>query len=133
MPHVPPPTGLFISAKRHSRIHHSIAVDPDGAGTKLGRNSVSLGDVAGPHPGGEAVGCIVRFRNEVIDIFEWNSGDDGPEDFLLHDLHFFVGVDEDCGLHKITLVTLAATADRGLRAFRISGFEIAANAVELLF
>ena len=67
MPHVPSPTGLFISTKRHSRIHDAIAVDPDGAGTKLGRNSVSLGDVTGPHPGGEAVGCVVRFRDEVID------------------------------------------------------------------
>ena len=79
MSHVAPPTGLFISAKRHSRIHDSIAVDPDSAGAKLGRNSVSLGDVACPHPGGEAVGCVVRFRNEVIDIFERNGGNDGPE------------------------------------------------------
>ena len=71
--------------------------------------------------------------DDFIHVAEGHGGDDRPEDFFLHDFHLVVGVDEDGGLDEIALVAVARAAGGGLRAFLHAGFEIAANAIELLF
>ena len=89
--------------------------------------------VARPDACCEAVDRVIRARDDFVDVAERSGGDDGPEDFFLHHFHVVVGIDEDGGLHEVALVAFARTAGGGLRAFLDSRFEIAADAIELLF
>src|ERR1700723_1148040 len=131
--HFAAPSGLLIAAEGHRRIKHVVAIDPDGPRPKQRSSTVRLADVASPDAGGQTILGGVGLGDEVVHILEWDGGDHGPEDFFPHDLHLFVGVDQDRGLDEVALLSLAAASDRGLGTFRVSGFQIAAHAIHLLF
>ena len=71
--------------------------------------------------------------DDFVHVAERSGGDDGPEDFFLHHLHVVVGIHEDGGLDEVALVAFAGTTDGGFGAFLDARFEIAADAIELLF
>src|SRR5215471_16765881 len=94
---------------------------------------MSFLNVASPDAGGEAVGSVIGLSDKFVGVAEGDGGDDGTEDFFLHDLHLRVGVDQHRRLDEVALVAMAVAADYGPRAFTETGFEIRADAVELFF
>ena len=131
MAHFAAPAGLLVSAERHGRIENAVAVDPDRSRAKFGRDTMRLLDVPRPDGRREAKLRVVGLRDQIVHVAERHDRHDWSENFLAHDLHLLVGVDEHRGLDEIAFVAFAAAANGGLRAFGQPGFEIAANAVEL--
>ena len=67
-------------------------------------------DVASPDARGQAVDRVVGLGGDFLDMLERNRRDHGPENFLPHHFHFFVGVHQDRGLHEVALVAVARSA-----------------------
>ena len=85
-----------------------------------------------PDPGCEPIDRIVRPTQQFFRIVKRNRRYHWPENFLLHDLHVILGVDQNRRLDKVSLVADLVPARRGLRALGHSDLKIVADALQLL-
>ena len=92
-----------------------------------------LADIARPNCSGQAVVAVVGTGNDFLGIGERHCHHHRSEDFFLHDLHVFFGVDEHGGFDEVPTVATLVPAYHGFRAFGESGFQVSANAIHLFF
>src|SRR5580692_9467486 len=92
--HLAAPAGLFVPTERQSRIEDVVAIDPDGSRLQLGGEAVRLRNVLRPYPCRQTVDGVVAQAHGLVESLERRGGDYRTEDFLLHDLHGRLGVDE---------------------------------------
>ena len=96
-------------------------------------DAVSACDVAGPHPGDEAVDRAVRLRDQVVFVAERDRGHDRAEDLLASDAHLAVDVGEDRRLDEVTRFEplRAAAAREHPRPLLVAERDVAEHALHL--
>src|SRR5262245_2076533 len=65
----------------------TVCVDPDHAGFDAGGHPQSTAGILSPEAGGEPVRRVVRQRNRLFFVVEWNEGSYGPENLLARNPH----------------------------------------------
>ena len=105
-------------------VQHVILVDPHGPGSQRITNSDSSIQTSGMHRGCETISGGVSKANGIIFGLELGDGADGAEDFLLHYLHVFGDVGEDCGLDEVAFFAVAFAADFDFGAFFLAGVDV---------
>lgn len=110
-----------------------VAVDPDGASLKSVANFNGSIKILGVHRRGQSVECIMGLLEDIIDILEFGDGDDGTENFFLHNLHLFVDASEDGGLNEITFFSVTFAAELDLCAFVFTRFDVFHDSCKLEF
>src|SRR5690606_12593426 len=130
---VPAEAGLLVAAEGRGDVAGVEAVDPDDAGPQRAGRPVRLGDVAGPHRGGQAVDGVVADPDRLVDVLHADGREHRPEDLFLGDLHPIVDVVEDGRLYVETALVgvrpLAAHPQR--RALRLAGLDVTEHALHL--
>src|SRR6266446_4763111 len=129
VPHLAPPSGLFVSAEGQRRVENVVAVDPHGARAQMFRGAVGFADVARPDGGSQAVFAVVGARQNFLGVVERHRRYHGHEDFFPHDFHVFARVHENSGLHEVSFVAFSVTPRKSSGAFREARLKVAADAV----
>ncbi len=123
--------GHFEAAEGGGGVEDVVAVDPDGAGFEFGGDAVGLGDVFGPDGGGEAVHVFVAAGDDFVNVFEFDDGEDGAEDFFLGDFMVVLDVREDGRFDEVAFVADAVAAGDELGAGILAALDVAHDFVEL--
>ena len=106
-------------------------VDPDGASLEAVGDLDGGVQVAGVDGSSQAVGGRVADLDCVLLCLELGDAADGAKDLLLHNLHVFLDVGEDCGLNEVALVALALAASLDGGTLVLAGLDVAHDAIEL--
>jgi len=108
-----------------------VAVDPDGTGLKSVADFNCRVEVLGMNRRSETVERVVSLAEDILDILEFGDGNDGSEDFFLHDLHPLVDFSEDGGLDKISFLSVTFTTKSDLGTLILAGLDVIHNSSEL--
>src|SRR5437868_7981888 len=90
-------------------------------------------DVFSPNARRQTVWCVVGFGCDLVDTLEGHRRYDRSEDFLLHDLHTWSGIDQHRWLDEVAAIADGLAAHHRFRAFVQASLHVAAHAPELLF
>ena len=93
---------------------------------------MALRTVLGEYRPDQAVWCIVRSLDHLVNVRELEHREDLTENFLPHDLHVIVTLSENSGLNeKAGSIDSVAAADK-LSAFVFATLDVRENFVELV-
>lgn len=121
-------TRRLVSTEGNTKVRVSRGVDPYHTSLKFASDLVCSGDLFCEESSGEAVRGVVGLGDGFLIGGELSDGNDGAEDFFLHDLHVLRGlfvlvrllcnwgltlgtyVGEDGGMEEVSLVAVLATS-----------------------
>src|SRR5699024_1329826 len=126
------PAGLLEATERHRGVEAVVLVHPHRAGLQAARDLVGLGDVLGPHAGGQAVHRVVGLPDRVVEVRESQGGDDGAEDLVRDHPVLRLDVDEHGGLDEVAGVAVAAAAGECPAAVLDARTQVVGHLVELV-
>lgn len=97
---------------------------------QLVRNPNRTRHITREHSSRKTVDRVVRLVDNVVLVFEFSDGDDGPEDLFLDDLHLGLDVGEDGGLDEVAFVAVALATKGDGRTLGFAGLDVAHNALQ---
>src|SRR4051812_5895730 len=123
---------LLVAAERARRVEAVERVRPHDAGAQALRHPQYARALLRPHPGGQAVGRVVRLLDGLLRRAERQHAEHGAEDLLLRDAVALRDVREDGGREPVALLRQPAWRLVDLGAFVLAGLHELLDARQLL-